>query len=276
MPADPIFRPAPDPAGASPYPAAHGSIRTTPILVGGTLLVVAVAAAVIHRMAAMDAELAQSRNAAAERVPAIVVATSASHAEAPVTADAPAPPPTPATDLPSEPPAPESAAAPAPVSALSPAPAPVSAPAAVAQAEPPRAESPELATVEAPPPAPTRASAPIPRPPPAAPAPPPTAWWPAPIPDALNLLHAGYLGDYPALLLLFDGDFQSTDGLDRAITVTRADGSKVEGTWRIGPNGRALILPVPPGTYRVDVADTLLDVKGRSIAAPVGGPVVVH
>jgi hypothetical protein len=111
---------------------------------------------------------------------------------------------------------------------------------------------------------------------PATPAPAAGAWWPAPNPDALNLVHAGYLGDYPAIVLLFDGEFQSADGLDRAITVTRFDGSKVEGPWQIGPNGQALILRVPPGQYRVDIAAILVDIKGHAISQAMGGTVFVH
>jgi hypothetical protein len=283
-------------------PPAEPGIRTTPLLVGGTLLVVFVAWVVIHRMADLDAQMARRGTVPpSERgtgLASVVLPT-----PKPVEAVAPAPPAPPA-ETPIEPaaaaeplatatvatpePAPQAppSPAPAPVAPAVPSPVATAAPfasaAPVATAAPPAAVSPASQDVATPPVAKTEASTstPVPKPtaapaPAAAPAP-SGPWWPAPRPTFLNLLHAGYLGEYSAVVLLFDGEFKSTDGIAQVITVTRPDGSKVQEAWRIGPNGRTLILPVLPGTYRVDIAPNLADTKGQILGMPLGGAVVVR
>ncbi|HKY89683.1 MAG TPA: hypothetical protein VJM11_01535 [Nevskiaceae bacterium] len=224
-------------------------IRTTPILVVGTVLTVVVAAVVIVRMAPGDDDVAVAAPVAqlSEEPPAEVTPS-------PTASSPPAAPPVPSASEAGD----ELLALPAmPVQAVGANKADELAPWVL--------ERPTVARTE-------RPQAPVAAEPPAVQA----VWWDAPRPNALNLLYAGYLTDYTAVVLLFDGEFASTDGLDFAIDVKRGDGTKIAGQWRIGPNRKALIFPVPRGTYEVVLGAELTNVEGQVLGRLLGGPVVVR
>lgn len=103
-------------------------------------------------------------------------------------------------------------------------------------------------------------------------------WWPAENPANLSLVYAGPASFKKAIVLMFNGAFFKTDGLDQNLHVTDKNGQPVSGSWEIGENNRRmLVFPVPgDGQYKVSISTGLTDSKGRKIAHNLSGPVTIH
>jgi hypothetical protein len=103
-------------------------------------------------------------------------------------------------------------------------------------------------------------------------------WWPAENPAHLSLVYAGPASFKKAVVLMFNGAFFKTDGLDQNLKVTGKNGQPVAGSWEIGENNRRmLVFPVPgDGQYKVSIGTGLTDSKGRKIAHSLSGPVTVR
>ncbi|MGH8462325.1 MAG: hypothetical protein ACRESS_12020 [Stenotrophobium sp.] len=103
-------------------------------------------------------------------------------------------------------------------------------------------------------------------------------WWPAENPAQLSLVYAGPASFKKAVVLMFNGAFFKTDGLDANLKVTDKHGKPVSGSWELGENNRRmLVFPVPAnGTYKVSIDSGLTDSQGRKIAHHLGGPVIVR
>lgn len=104
----------------------------------------------------------------------------------------------------------------------------------------------------------------------------PLAWWPAPRRERLNLIYAGSLANYPAIVLMFDSRFQSSEGITKHIKVTRPDATSVVGKWNVASNNRMFVMPVPRGSYTVAIGPKLTDPGGRALGVGLSGPVVVR
>ncbi len=168
--------------------------------------------------------------------------------------------------------------------------APTTAPAEPApSAEPPPAAEP--APAPAPPPAeapkpkveaPVKAEAPKPAAKPSekktTPAKASGPWWGASSPDTLSLEYAGSAAYKKAVVLMFNGTFDSADSADKNIKVKDASGKAVSGKWELGPtNKKMLVLPVQKnGTYTVSVGSGLTDRNNRALGKKLSGPVKVQ
>jgi hypothetical protein len=101
------------------------------------------------------------------------------------------------------------------------------------------------------------------------------AWWSPKVADALNLVYAGEASFSPAIVLLFDGDFEDPALANKVIRVTSDSGAPVPGQWVVATNKRMLLFKARPGRYQVKVGGELVDGAGRKIASAQGGPVTV-
>lgn len=102
------------------------------------------------------------------------------------------------------------------------------------------------------------------------------AWWPAPVNGKLNLRYAGEAAFTGAIVLLFDGAFENSDGANQNIQVKDRSGRAVKGTWLVSANRQMLLFGAPPGLYSVNVRSGLADKGGRKLSVPSEGPVFVQ
>ncbi|HUP92647.1 MAG TPA: hypothetical protein VM074_10405 [Solimonas sp.] len=183
-------------------------------------------------------------------------------------------------------PAPKPAApAPAPKPAPTPLPAAKPAPTPPPAAKPAPAPRPAAEPAPAAPPAKPAAPKPATEPKSPAPAtdarhqaPPVKAWWGGDRPDRVSLVYASSAAYKKAIVLMFNGAFDSADSAAKNIKVTDAGGKAVAGKWEVGANNkRMLLMPVPKGgMYQVSVGAGLADNQGRTAKAPMQGPVLVQ
>ena len=102
------------------------------------------------------------------------------------------------------------------------------------------------------------------------------AWWPAKTDGKLNLTYAGEASFTKAIVLLFDGNFESPESANQNIKVTTKDGSPVAGQWLVAKgNPQMLLFNVAPGLYKVSVGSGLSDKGGRALGAASSGQVFV-
>lgn len=203
----------------------------------------------------------------------------AAAAEAPAQEAAAAP----ASDTPVEATAPDQPP-PAEQAAAEPATEPPPAPAAEEAAPAPAVEEP-VAAAEPPPP-PKAEPKPAPKPAPAAPkaekpaAKPAAAkaWWPSNT-DAskLGIRAVTSASDKTALVVAFDGGFDSADAANASISVSDSKGAKVKGQWEVSSrNPNVLFFAVAAkGRYTVALKGDLQDRKGRALGQDLRGPVEV-
>ena len=183
-----------------------------------------------------------------------------------------------------EPAAPKDAEpAPAVKPAAKPAPAPVAKaePAKKPEAKAAPAAQPKAAPAAKPAASKPAAAAPAPAAAPAkmAAAPAATApWWGPSDASHLSLIYVGSAAFQKAIVLMFNGEFSSTDSANANLQVADAKGAKVAGSWKIGPsNKRMLVFPVnSSGKYTVSVKTGLADGSGRTVAQEARGPVTVQ
>lgn len=204
-------------------------------------------------------------------------------------AAAPTATPTPETAAPEEPaaetvaamePAPDAAPAAETPAEAAPEPEPEPEPAAEPVAEP---------VAPPPPPEPTATPASA-KPRPAKPAPAAAAaptesaqavkqWWANKLdPSALSLVYAASAAYQKALVLMFNGPFDSPASANSNIQVQDGSGARVNGAWKVAPNNpRMLTFPVAgSGRYMIVIKPGLTDQGGRKLAAEARGPVVVQ
>lgn len=184
-----------------------------------------------------------------------------------------------ATGMQGDAPVPEAAAfdapaglsnSPEPASEPQPAPGPEEVAAAKPIAEPAPVAAP------APEPAPKRVSRPKTSKPRVAPPEVKTAWWPANTAGKLNLTYAGDASFTKAIVLLFDGTFDSADSANQNVVVKSAKGESVPGQWLVATANRQMLLfNVDPGLYTVELGGGLTDKGGRALAAAATGPVYI-
>ena len=102
------------------------------------------------------------------------------------------------------------------------------------------------------------------------------AWWPAKTDGKLNLTYAGEASFTKAIVLLFDGNFETPESANQNIKVTAKDGSAVAGQWLVAKgNPQMLLFNVAPGLYKVSVGSGLSDKGGRALGAASSGQVFV-
>lgn len=102
------------------------------------------------------------------------------------------------------------------------------------------------------------------------------AWWPAKTAGKLNLTYAGEASFTKAIVLLFDGAFDSAQSADDNIQVTTKSGQAVAGQWLVAKgNPQMLLFNVDPGLYQVSVGGGLTDKGGRGLGAASSGLVFV-
>lgn len=102
------------------------------------------------------------------------------------------------------------------------------------------------------------------------------AWWPANQSGKLNLEYAGQASFGAAIVLLFDGTFDTPDSANRNIQVKTHRGNAVSGQWVVATNRQMLLFSAPPGVYAIDVGAGLADKGGRIVSAPSSGLVAVQ
>ena len=155
-----------------------------------------------------------------------------------------------------------------------PEPEPAPAPAEVAVVEP--VAEPAPAAAPAPKPAPKRVSRPQTSKPKAPPPEVKTAWWPAKTAGKLNITYAGDASFTKAIVLLFDGAFDSADSANQNVVVKTTKGKVVPGQWLVAnANRQMLLFNANPGLYTVEVGGGLTDKGGRALAAAATGPVYI-
>jgi hypothetical protein len=144
-------------------------------------------------------------------------------------------------------------------------PAPAPAPAPVAAAPKPKAEAPKAASK------PAEKKKP-------APAKPVSPWWGAESPNELSLVYAGSAAYKKAVVLMFNGTFDSADSADKNIKVKDAAGNAVSGKWELGANNKKmLVFPVAKnGRYTVTVGSGVADRNNRALGKKLSGPVQVQ
>lgn len=153
---------------------------------------------------------------------------------------------------------PPPAAEPPPVAEPEPAPAPV------AEAPKPKAEAPKAAAKPAEKkPAPAKAISP---------------WWGSESPNELSLVYAGSAAYKKAVVLMFNGTFDSADSADKNIKVKDAAGNTVSGKWELGAsNKKMLVFPVAKnGRYTVTIGNGVTDRNNRTLGKKLSGPVQVQ
>lgn len=156
-----------------------------------------------------------------------------------------------------------------PEMAAEPAPEPEPAPAAAAKPEP----APAAAVAAEPKPKSQPAK---PRAPKVAPPEAKKAWWPAKTPGKLNLTYAGSASFTKAIVLIFDGAFDSPAKANENIQVTTESGKPVQGQWLVAKgNPQMLLYSVEPGVYKVQVGAGLTDKGNRPLSAASAGVVFV-
>lgn len=161
-----------------------------------------------------------------------------------------------------------------------------------AAAEPAPAPEPEPVAAE-PEPAPEPAPAPVkpaakPKPAPKTAAAAPAApkgktgtgiqqWWNGDIEGELSLVYAGSAAYKQAIVLLFNGPFDTTDSVNQNVSVKDGSG-KVSGSWEISSNNkRMVIFQVPKsGRYQVTVNKGVKDRTGKALKKGLQGPVYVQ
>lgn len=143
----------------------------------------------------------------------------------------------------------------------------------------PKATPPPAPVIE-PAPAPAKPKAPPAKPKatPAKPAAPAKPWWGPERADRLSLVYAGSAAYKRALVLMFNGTFDNTTSARANLQVLDGAGKPVAGAWELGAsNKRMLLFPVKKaGAYTVVIKPALADNKGRTVAAPMQGPVQVQ
>lgn len=102
-----------------------------------------------------------------------------------------------------------------------------------------------------------------------------TAWWPAKEAGKLNITYGGEASFTKAIVLLFDGTFDSPDSANQNVVVKNKGGEPVKGQWLVATNRQMLLFNVAPGLYTVEVGAGLTDKGGRTISAASSGPVFV-
>ncbi|MGQ0618483.1 MAG: hypothetical protein ACT4QA_00980 [Panacagrimonas sp.] len=101
------------------------------------------------------------------------------------------------------------------------------------------------------------------------------AWWPAQQAGKLNITYGGEASFTKAIVLLFDGTFDSPDSANQNVVVKKKGGDRVKGQWLVATNRQMLLFNVGPGLYTVEVGAGLTDKGGRVISAASSGPVFV-
>lgn len=102
------------------------------------------------------------------------------------------------------------------------------------------------------------------------------AWWPAKTAGKLNLTYAGEASFTKAIVLLFDGAFDTAQSANDNIKVTTKSGQAVAGQWLVAKgNPQMLLFNVDPGLYKVSVGSGLSDKGGRGLGAASSGMVFV-
>lgn len=102
------------------------------------------------------------------------------------------------------------------------------------------------------------------------------AWWPEPASGKLNLLHAGQASFTAAIVLLFDGTFETPASANQNIQVKDDSGKAIRSQWTVATNRQMLLLNAAPGLYSIEVGSGLADKGGRSISASSSGLVAVR
>lgn len=139
----------------------------------------------------------------------------------------------------------------------------------------PAAVEPAPKPVAAAPPAPKRTAPPKTSKPKAPPPEVKTAWWPDKTAGKLNLTYAGDASFTKAIVLLFDGTFDSADSANQNVMVKTTKGETVPGQWLVATNRQMLLFNVDPGLYTVEIGGGLTDKGGRTLAAASSGPVFI-
>lgn len=102
------------------------------------------------------------------------------------------------------------------------------------------------------------------------------AWWPATVSGKLNLRHASQASFAEAIVLLFDGAFETPESANQYIQVKDSKGAAVRGRWVVATNRQMLLFNAAPGIYSVEVGSGLVDKGGRSISGASSGLVAVR
>lgn len=184
--------------------------------------------------------------------------------------------PVPAEDVAAAEPAP--AETPAPAAEEPPAPAAEPEAPAPAAVEPPPPPEPKAEPKPKPAPKPAVPKSEAPAAPVAKPAAAPKTWWPSNTDAAkLGIRAVTSASDQTAVVVAFDGGFDSADAANAGITVTNAKGAKVSGSWSVSSrNPNVLFFAVgAKGRYTVALKGDLQDRKGRALGQDLKGPVEV-
>ena len=239
---------APAPSAASPAPAASGTVPTE-----------AAAVAPQAEQPAPEPQ-AETKTEAPAPAPTAKPAEKVAIAEPAPEPVKPAPAPRAASAVP------KPAAAPAPALARKPEPKPATKASTVEASKPagtPPATKVAVATAAAPPPVKAK------------------QWWTASDAGHLSLVYAGpaaFKDSSKAVVLLFNGEFDSADSANANVAVQDARGGKVAGSWKVGPSNKRMLVFVvnSAGVYTIIIKTGLKDNGGRAVAQEARGPVSVQ
>lgn len=103
-----------------------------------------------------------------------------------------------------------------------------------------------------------------------------SAWWSRADVDSgkLKVRFVGAAAFTGAIAVLTDGHFDSAASANQFITVS--PGGSANRTWLVAKNPQMLLLPVPPGRYRVQIKSGLLDSSGNGLGTTMEGHVEVQ
>lgn len=105
-----------------------------------------------------------------------------------------------------------------------------------------------------------------------------TNWWEPVIDDRLSLVYAGSAAYTRAIVLMFNGAFDTGASANANIIITDSAGATVPGSWQVGTNNKRMLqfAVTEGGLYTVKVQRDLADRSGRILGRSLDGAVAVR
>lgn len=105
-----------------------------------------------------------------------------------------------------------------------------------------------------------------------------TQWWGKEDPDTLSLTYAASAAYKKAIVLMFNGAFDTPDSANKNVQVLDSKGNPVAGSWQVASNNKRMLVFAVDKTarYKVVLKPGLTDRSGRTLAQELQGPVYVQ